>query len=52
MTADQKSDQQLKKACIILLARLYFSAEELLLYPRRPCRRPRQPPHAKSWGKC
>ena len=27
------------------LARLHFSAEELLLYPRRP--RPRQRPHAK-----
>ena len=34
------------------LARLHFSAEELLLYPRRqrrrPCRRPR--PHAKMLG--
>ena len=35
------------------LARLHFSAEELLLYPRRPCRRrrlrrrPRRRPHAK-----
>ena len=31
------------------LARLHFSAEELLLYPRRPRRRPRQRrrPHAK-----
>ena len=29
------------------LARLHFSAEELLLYPRRPCRRLRRRPHAK-----
>ena len=35
----------------ILLARLHFGAEELLLYPRhrRPCQHPRQRPrpHAK-----
>ena len=35
----------------VVLARLHFSAEELLLYPRRPCprRRPRRcrRPHAK-----
>ena len=29
------------------LARLHFSAEELLLYPRRPRRRQRRRPHAK-----
>ena len=29
----------------VFLARLHFSAEEILLYPRRPRRRPR--PHAK-----
>ena len=33
------------------LARLHFSAEELLLYPRRQrrrrCQRPRRRPHAK-----
>ena len=34
------------------LARLHFSAEELLLYPRRQRRRPRRRPHAKCKGKC
>ena len=29
------------------LARLHFSAEELLLYPRRPCRRRCPRPHTK-----
>ena len=29
------------------LARLHFSAEELLLYPRRPRQRRRRRPHAK-----
>ena len=36
------------------LARLHFSAKELLLCPRRPCRRPRRRPHRRRrpYAKC
>ena len=39
--------ENLKPSYGVLLARLHFSAEELLLYPRRPRRRQRRRPHAK-----
>ena len=35
-----------------LLARLHFSAEELLLYPRRPCPRRRQRRRRRPHSKC
>ena len=36
----------------VFLARLHFSAEELLLYPRRQRRRPRQRQRRRPHAKC
>ena len=40
-------DMKLRREVFRFLARLHFSAEELLLYPRRQRPRRRRRPHAK-----
>ena len=37
---------------LFFLARLHFSAEELLLYPRHPCPRPRRRQRRRPQAKC
>ena len=41
-----------KWANVPFLARLHFSAEELMLYPRRPRQRRRQRPRRRPHAKC
>ena len=48
VNCDVKQPIQLNSTQLNFLARLHFSAEELMLYPRRQRRRP----HAKCLGKC